>query len=130
MKKDKKYINIITIFVVLSLVALTVLEYINPVVSLLFFVAYIGLFYGLYVSMNKSSEKPFVDQNYVIEKENQKEKKECPVCHTENIINRKYCKKCNTPIQNIECPVCKKKNLFTNKYCEECDSILQNRNRH
>jgi RNA polymerase subunit RPABC4/transcription elongation factor Spt4 len=55
--------------------------------------------------------------------------KECPVCHTENHINRKYCKKCNTLIQNIVCPVCQTKNSHDAKYCVKCDSILQNKKR-
>lgn len=55
--------------------------------------------------------------------------KTCPVCQTENNIHRKYCKKCNTLIQNMTCPVCGTKNPHTAKYCSHCDSILQNKTR-
>ncbi len=53
----------------------------------------------------------------------------CHVCNAKNNINRKYCRKCNTLIQNITCPVCSTKNPHTGKYCTSCDSILQNKRR-
>ena len=59
-----------------------------------------------------------------------KDTKECPVCHTENIRNIKYCKKCNTNIQDIKCPVCETKNAFDSQFCSNCDSILRNKSRH
>jgi len=55
--------------------------------------------------------------------------KTCLICGTENNINRKYCRKCNSLIQNITCPVCGVKNPHTAKYCSHCDSILQNKTR-
>jgi RNA polymerase subunit RPABC4/transcription elongation factor Spt4 len=59
----------------------------------------------------------------------EKKTKICLVCQTENNINRKYCKKCNSLIQNITCPVCDTINPHTAKYCSHCDSILQNKSR-
>ena len=83
------------------------------------------------VSQNKQED---VDDEFVIEFEEKKETpkremKTCPVCKTENIVNRTYCTKCNTNIKNITCPVCETKNPFDSKYCSNCDSIIRNNTR-
>jgi len=132
---NKKMINAILIIFGILLVIVYVLELID---SLLLIVSLIVLvIYGTFFNMPKRKNAPKKEANFILEEEkkerqNQKDRemKTCHVCGTKNIINRKYCKKCNTNIQNITCPVCDHKNPFNKQYCEQCDSILQNKNRH
>lgn len=77
-----------------------------------------------HTNFKEELEEEFKKENTFLEKT-----KICHVCNTKNNINRKYCKKCQTPIQNITCPVCNTVNPHTAKYCSSCDSILQNKTR-
>ena len=79
--------------------------------------------------LHGSFEEAFEEEEIVAQEFLENKTKTCLICHTENNINRKYCKKCNSLIQNITCPVCQTKNPHTAKYCSHCDSILQNKTR-
>ncbi len=56
--------------------------------------------------------------------------KVCNVCHTENTLNSKSCKKCGSSLSNIVCPICMTVNPYDQKYCSNCETILQNVKRH
>lgn len=142
MHQEKKKSNITGFIIGFIIVALAIIllmmnfdvSNIGVVIVILVFI--IVFILGL-IKLGKNANdktREIVRKDYVFEEEEEKVlfegTKTCPVCETENIVNRKYCKKCQSNIQNIVCPVCDTKNPHSAKYCVNCDSILQNKTRH
>ncbi len=124
MKTSTKVVAVIVVIISISSYILS-----NDVLTqVLITIGGITLVIGLHLQSKPKDEKKYND----LEKFDLTEKytKECPVCNTDNNINRTYCRQCNTFIKNIVCPVCEHKNPFDQKYCQNCDSILQNKVRY
>ena len=121
--QNRKIISLVLGFFLVLIFLIGLMDIIDLVFSILISAAII-LLYVIYLVIDRPEKEEF----RVAKKEGVY--KECPVCHTLNNENRKYCKKCNTMIQNITCPVCHEKNPFDATYCKSCDSILQNKTRH
>ena len=133
----KKIVTIIILVVVILSVISLLFNQSNSFGFVIFIVVFgMAFTFGVYRLGNRVNVEsdPAPRHNFILDEESDipvlKDTKVCPVCHTENIINRKYCKKCQTNIQNKVCPVCDNKNPHSAKYCANCDSILQNSTRH
>jgi hypothetical protein len=49
----------------------------------------------------------------------------CPVCHSENPDQRKFCRECGSSLL-VVCPRCKSENLPSDKFCGACGHELAN----
>jgi len=56
--------------------------------------------------------------------------KTCNICNTENKERAISCTKCGSSLIDVTCPICNTVNSFDQKYCKSCDTILQNKKRH
>lgn len=128
MNGKRNILLVLSLFEIL-LILLSVIKVLALTTSIV--IAIILIIIAVYTLLKKEVKlDDEIDQDYIIDINDIREMKNCPVCQTKNIINRKYCTKCGSNIQNIICPVCEEKNPFDSKYCCNCDSILQNTNRH
>ena len=89
-----------------------------------------GLVLMVLVILSKQEmEKPIQDREFSEFKEDVK-KKICNICNTENKESAISCIKCGSSLIEVICPICNTVNSFDQKYCKSCDTILQNKKRH